>query len=231
MARTIAVLLILLGTTVPVLGKALCPPGRFTIRTMEPSRFDGTELVLGEGRALLADSCATARAGQFHRATGNWLFRIRARWRRCDGRPLALHARWDFTTAYCTRLNGVIRSGGGRRTAFVADRVPECGNGLRETGELCDGSAGTFFAAQCCTAGCGLEPGCPRLCDRDFACGAEEICGYLCGFNGVCLERATVDCGSAPVCGCDLQTTYADRCAAYDAGSGVSAPRPCGTAP
>jgi hypothetical protein len=227
MARALIGLVVVVGMAVPAFPKVLCPPGSFVIQTTGGSAMDGTVLELGRGRARLGDTCATVRARRFHRASGSWLSVVRARWRRCDGRPVALRAQWDFEAPYCTRLTGAVRTGGGRRTEFVADRVPACGNGIREGAELCDGQAGTFFAADCCTDDCRLKPDCPRLCDVWFACEPDEICGHICGFGGVCLERATTDCDGGPVCGCDGTTTYADRCVAYDAGTGVSSPGPC----
>jgi hypothetical protein len=162
--------------------------------------------------------------GRYLDGMNRWLHVV-ARWNRCHGRAMVMRAKFDFTAEYCTRLAGVIRTGAGRRTRFVATRIPECGNELRETGEQCDGQDGTFFGMDCCAADCRVKPDCPLICEfrRGFRCeSADQICAYICGFGGVCSDRAAIDCGTAPVCDCSEQVTYADRCAAYDAGAGVA---------
>ena len=144
---------------------------------------------------------------------------------------MVVRARFDPTDVEpCARLSGVIRTASGRRTPFVAVRIPECGNGLREPGEQCDGQDGTFFAMNCCDASCRVQPGCPVACDlrRGFSCErADRICAVICGFGGVCADRADVECGSGPVCDCSGQVTYASRCAAYEAGAGVEREGAC----
>jgi hypothetical protein len=223
---------ILLGTVMPAAAKLICPPGRFTIDTSGASpRLDGSELVLGQGTVRLAETCRSASAGRYLARSDRWLLRVVARWKHCHGRTMVMRARFDPTdVAYCARLSGVIRSGSGRRTRFVASRIPECGNDLREPGEQCDGQDGTFFGMDCCAADCRVKPDCPVVCDlrRGFPCErAEQTCVTTCGFGGVCSDRAEVDCGTTPVCDCNHEVTYANRCAAYDAGAGVAQDGPC----
>jgi hypothetical protein len=223
--RTLTVTILLLGIATPAAPKVLCPPGRYTLHTSGDTRaaaFDGLELVLGEGDATLAGTCAAVPARPFHRSSGSWLYRVRARWKRCQGRRLALHARFDLERLYCTRLEGALRLGRSRRVRFVADRIPECGNELRERGEQCDDGT----ESPCCGLDCRVKPGCAVWCDRDFPCEAGQLCVHVCRFSGVCSPRNEIDCGG-PVCGCDEQTTYADRCAAYEAGTGPAYLGPC----
>jgi hypothetical protein len=138
-----------------------------------------------------------------------------------------VHARFDSSAPYCTRLTGTLRVGA-RRFAIVADREPACGNGLREAGEQCDGVDSAHFG-QCCTPDCTLQPGCPLQCDREgrFLCSADEICVHVCGQLGTCQLRSEVRCENGPVCGCDNTTTYPSHCAAFAAGTGVSLVGPC----
>ena len=228
--RALVALLILLGTATVVSGKAVCSPGRFVIDTSGASAaLDGRELVLGAGTVSLSGMCANAPGRRYQRGGDNWINRVAARLR-CHGRSMALRARFDLNSAYCTRLEGFIRTGSRRRIAFTALRIVECGNRVREAGEQCDGHDGVRFAADCCGADCRVKPGCPVLCEttRPFPCeGADEICVTTCGFVGACQPRAEVDCGTTPVCDCALQVTYADRCAAWEAGTGVGTEGPC----
>jgi hypothetical protein len=223
--------LILLGTAVPASAKLVCPPGRFTIETLGRSLgLDGSELVLGQGTLTMAGGCRTGSAGRYLAGMDRWLHVV-ARWKRCHGTGMVMRAKFALTVGdYCTRLSGVIRTTSGRRTRFVATRIPECGNDLREPGEQCDGQDGTFFGMDCCAADCRVKPDCPLSCDfrRGFPCeDADQTCVTTCGFGGVCTDRAKVDCGTSPVCDCSEQVTYADRCAAFDAGAGVSADGAC----
>ncbi|HXJ33951.1 MAG TPA: hypothetical protein VMS22_07895 [Candidatus Eisenbacteria bacterium] len=218
--RALAATLILLGMALPASAKIVCPSGRFTIKTSTPHALDAAELVLGKGRATISGTCGAVRAGQYLRGTGAWLLRVKARWNDCGGRPVTLKAQWDLQSAgSCRRLEGTLRTGG-RRVSFVADRIPECGNGVREGTEQCDGSDGSFLGLDCCDAECHVK-NCPVQCDTsEFPCPADEICTRTCGFSGYCRPRAEVDCSGPPVCGCDGQATYATQCAAWEAGDG-----------
>lgn len=223
MTRALIAALLLVATGEPAGAKILCPPGDFVVRAVggAPSPLgDGVVLALGAGRAALDGVCPKARAGQFHRASGTWLGRVRARWTVCTRvADVRLRARFTMDAPYCTRLTGTLRMSG-RRFEVVADRVPACGNGLREPGEQCDGTDSAHFGA-CCTADCTVAPGCPVQCDARFPCGAQEICLTTCGFVGTCHPLSAVTCGGGPVCACDHVTTYPDSCAAYAAGTGV----------
>jgi hypothetical protein len=227
-ALVAAVLLACLAT--PAGAKVVCPPGRFVLsseRNAPEPLAAGLPLELGMGRAALPGLCGEVTAGRFLRSGGYWLYRVRARWQRCTRvRPVSLRARFDTNAPYCTRLIGTLRLGG-RVFPVRADRVPACGNGLRESGEQCDGVDGAGFGT-CCTPDCTLKPGCPLQCDLDrFPCSAPDVCTYMCGFNGVCQPRDRLDCSGGPVCACDTVTTYPDRCAAFAAGTGVAHPGPC----
>jgi hypothetical protein len=168
-----------------------------------------------------------APAGSFHPSIGRWVNRVRARWRRCTRMPSAsFRARFVSESLFCTRLDGTLRLGG-RKFRVVADREPACGNGLRELGEQCDG-LDSDQRGTCCAADCTVKPGCLVNCDRAyFPCGAEDICVPSCWAPSVCWPRARLDCGGGAVCGCDAVTTYADRCAAFEAGIGVKHPGAC----
>jgi len=180
----------------------------------------GLRLRLGAGTAEIATTCPARRAARsFHAPTGRWK-RVRIRWPRCaPRRPVALRARFAFDAPLCTRLAGRLRLGE-RRFRVVADRVPVCGNGVRDAGEQCDGVDVRF--GECCDTECRALPDCPVRCDAFFPCGDGEVCVVGCRSGGVCAVRADLDCGTVPVCACDGTTTYADRCAAVDAGAGVA---------
>jgi hypothetical protein len=225
---------ILLGTAMPAPAKLLCPPGRFVVDTAGASPvLDGRELVLGAGMVSLSDMCRSAPGRGYHRSSDAWLLRLRARLR-CESRPVTVRARWDLDDrhAYCTRLEGAIRIGSRRRIPFVATRVVECGNRVRETGEQCDGQDGTLFGGDCCGPDCRVKPGCPVLCEVGrFPCeGPDQICARDCSFGGLCWQRADVECGTTPVCDCERRVTYANRCEAWDAGAGIRGEPPCGPA-
>lgn len=223
MRRASAAVLLLAGMAMPVSAKVVCPPGQFTLHT-QVAALDGGQLMLGEGDAAIADACGPVSAGDFHASTGRWLYHVRARWGQCHGRRLALRARFDGRAPWCTRLTGVLRVGRSRRVGFVADRIPVCGNALREAGEQCDEGHET----PCCGLDCQVKPNCLVACDlRHFPCDADQLCVHNCGVGGACRPRAEVDCGSGPVCDCNEQTTYPDRCAAYEAGTGAGYPGPC----
>ena len=210
----------------PALAKYICPPGRFVLavdRSSGTGMRDGMELELGRGAVKLSGVCPPARGRRYHPGLNAWLLRVTATWPRCRSRRgLALRARFDTNAPYCTRLTGTLRSRSGARVRFVAERVPACGNNLRERGEQCDGTDSAGFGT-CCAADCTVKPGCAVQCDQEyFPCAGTDVCTYQCGFNGLCKPRDTVDCGSGPVCGCDHATTYPDRCAAFADGTGVS---------
>jgi len=237
MTRTLLVALAVLAMSVPASAKVLCPPGEFQIVPPEGGGdADGTvrgqaiadmTLVLDEGRAELEGLCARAPAGRFYQRLASWGHRVKTRFARCKGgRPVGLRARWDLEGApWCTTLDGELRVGHGRRVAFRAVRVAACGNGLREIGEQCDD--GNTAGGDCCGADCRAEAGCVVACDADFPCADGEQCVSTCGNGAFCRALATRECGGGPVCGCDQNTEYADQCAAWDAGDGLSRRQPC----
>jgi hypothetical protein len=227
MAIPLALLLVFVSA--PAFAKVICPPGEYVLRVDTASRMatlDGRRLHLGDGQLGIDDACRTNAVEGFHRRTGVWLLGVRGRWRRCDGRQLRLRARFDLHTAFCMRLVGTLRAGGGARSSFVAERVPACGNRLREPGEQCDAGPD---GGPCCRSDCRAESGCDVSCDArgEFPCDADRVCVHTCGGGGVCRLRDWIRCDEGPVCDCSGQTTYADRCAAYAAGTGVSREGPC----
>ena len=189
----------------------------------EPLR-SGLLLRLGAGTAEIAALCPTVHApGSFHEPTGLWT-QARIRWPRCEPRrPVVIRARFAFDAPLCTRLAGRLRFGA-RHFRVVADRVPVCGNRVRDPGEQCDGVDVRY--GDCCDAQCRALPDCPVRCDAFFPCAEGEACIAGCRSGGECAVRADVDCGTTPVCACD-GTTYADRCAAIDAGASVAYPGAC----
>jgi hypothetical protein len=232
MPRFLVAAVLVAVTVASAPAKVLCPPGRFVVRMDGPGGFvgDGTTLVLGAGDVTIGARCSTEAHPRSYTAAGHWLSRVSARWRRCaGGRPVSLRARWVLSVLeapWCTRLEGVLRVGR-RRVPFVATRVPECGNRLREPGEECDGSDGVFLSRTCCTSDCRVksDAGCFRTCDTVFfPCEAGETCAFTCGWGGIC--RSDVAC-TGPVCACDGTTTFTDRCAAFAAGQGVGSEGAC----
>ena len=195
--------------------KLVCPPGRFTISTSGANvRLDGAELVLDRGRVILSGSCRSSSAWRYLPTTDRWLLHVVARWKRCHGPAIVMRARFDPTDpASCTRLEGILRTASGRRSRFIAQRVPECGNELREPGEQCDRQDGSPFGRDCCGSDCRVKPGGPLVCDlrRGFPCETpDQTCVTTCGSGGTCANRADVDCGASPVCDCSGEVTYAD---------------------
>ena len=198
------------------------------------ARFDGTELVLGRGQVTMASACTSTRAGRYLSAMNRWLF-VNARWTRCHGRPMTMRARFDHTDpSLCGRIDGQVKKRSGRKIAFTATRIPECGNEIREPGEQCDGGDGSQFGFDCCGPDCRVKAGCFVVCDfrRGFRCeGADEVCVTSCTFGGQCRPRADLTCEPGPVCDCSGEVTYQSNCAAYDAGAGVSSDGACPSAP
>ena len=226
--RALAALVLVFGPSAPAAARVLCPPGDFIVRAVddgapEPLR-SGLGLHLGSGLVALPELCPPVASPSFHHPTGRWT-RIRARWRRCAGpRTVSLRARFALDAPPCTRLGGRLRLGS-RRFHVVADRVPVCGNQVRDAGEQCDGIDVRY--GTCCDDQCRARPGCPVRCDAHFPCAAEEVCVVTCRVGGVCARRADLDCGTTPVCACDGTTTYADRCAAIEAGAAIAYPGAC----
>jgi cysteine-rich repeat protein len=233
MARAVlgVLALLALGTVAPASAKVLCPPGEFVLESdtadVRGQALAESKLMLGKGRAELTSLCELSPARGYYKPMGFWGHRVSSRLARCKGgRPIKLRATWDLLDApWCTTLDGVLRVGRGRRVAFRAVRVPECGNGLHEAGEQCDD--GNAAAGDCCTADCRAEPGCEVICDRFFPCAADERCVPKCGGLSTCRPLATLECGDGPVCGCDRNTQFRDRCAAWDEGQGVGIDGPC----
>ncbi len=162
---------LVLGLAVSASAKAVCPPGRFTMQSAD-ARFDGTELVLGRGKVTMASACTSVRAGRYLPGMNRWLH-VNARWNRCHGRSMIMRARFDLTDpSLCGRIDGHLKTRSGRKIAFTATRIPECGNEIREPGEQCDGSDGSQFALDCCNADCRVKPECRVVCDfrRGFQC-------------------------------------------------------------
>lgn len=228
MFPAIAAIVILVGSPIPAFSKGFCPPGEFTI-SAPGAAIDGKTLVLGEGRAEVAGMCTPVRSGRYRsaRGRGGWLV-VRARWRQCEERRLALLARWNGSNRYCTQLVGKLRVGAQQRIPFVAHRVPVCGNGIREAGEQCDGPDGTYFDASCCTTDCRVPTRCRVMCDDEFRCAGDELCVGVCGDYGsemfsFCAPRGEISCDDGPVCACDFRTTFSSACDAYAAGTGVRA--------
>ena len=226
--RALAALLLVSCLSAPASAKILCPPGDFVLRAVrdpvpEPLQ-SGLVLRLGDGRAALAGLCPAVGSVSFHEPTGSWL-QARVRWPRCDRpRSAALRATFAFDAPPCTRIAGRLRLGP-KRYRVVADRVPVCGNRVRDPGEQCDGPDARF--GDCCDDACRALPDCPVRCDGHFACEAGEVCVVACRAGGLCEPRATLDCGTTPVCACDGTTTFPDRCAAVDAGAAIAYPGSC----
>ncbi len=228
MARALLLVALVAGLGTPASAKIICTPGQFRVRAVDAANApaplrDGMMLELGAGRAALSGVCAAVRAASFHRGLGRWT-RVKARWTRCERlRPVALRARFDTGDgAYCRGFTGTLRLGG-RSFAVVGERVPACGNELREIGEQCDGTDSTGLGGECCAEDCTVKPGCAMHCDAErFPCAAHEICAYPCGGRGMCRPREDVACDFGPVCACDRATTFADVCAAFAAGTGVA---------
>jgi hypothetical protein len=236
MARAVLGVLALLalgGMADPASAKVLCPPGEFVLLsgadTVRGQALAETKLMLGKGQAELTRLCERAPARRYYEPgyePGSWGHRVAGRFGRCKGgRPIKLRAKWDLVDSpWCTTLAGELRVGRGRRVAFRAVRVPECGNRLREAGEQCDGKLPYL---DCCTPDCRIKPGCEVACDQHFPCAADEGCVPKCGSYSTCRPLATLECGDGPVCACDRNTQFRDRCAAWDADQGVAIDGPC----
>src|SRR5262245_46257638 len=126
-----AIILSIVASGVASAKLLVCPPGRFTMR-------DGSGRTVlhlsSDGMVAIEERCPAAPAeGRF--VGLGWHGRFSVRWRACEGAPGAvrLRARVDD----CGRLSGVMRTRGGGRKRFAADRVPVCGDGLVSPGEDC----------------------------------------------------------------------------------------------
>ena len=151
------------------------------------------------------------------------------------------------------RVSNVCPDGGcpgwedATRTTLFAAGIAECGNGVLEAGEECDGAAlggvscgdrGCSGGGVTCTPGCALDygacTGCPA-CDFDGVCDAGEDCtgcedcaggatpGAVCG-NGVCETANGEDCVSCAADCNGMQSGKASRryCCGADVGCGDS---------
>jgi hypothetical protein len=175
-----AAVLLSLVVSAPAWAKIVCPPGRFTVQG--PALLADVQLELGQGSVALAGLCDPVPAPGFHPLLGRWT-RVRARWRRCaGGRGASLRLRFDPVRGHCTHLQGKLRLGR-RRIALTAIRIPECGNGLREAGEECDG--GAAGSDPCCGAGCRVQAGCPVASYRNPCTLAQARMAPA--YTGACL--------------------------------------------
>jgi len=184
----LAALVLLAGPSTLAAAKVLCPPGDFVVRAVDdraPERLrSGLRLRLGTGSVELPDLCPPVGSDGFHRPTGRWT-QVRARWRRCAGpRAVSVRARFALDAAPCTRLDGRLRLRG-RRFRVGADRVPVCGDGVRDAAEECDGVDVRY--GDCCDGECRALPGCPVRCDAHFPCASDADCVVTCRVGGVCV--------------------------------------------
>jgi len=211
-------------------GPPLCPGGRFVAEAPLVAGDRAPEagaVVFVGGQVAVGSRCAATPAAVTRTRHGTL---VRARWQACSEMAGPVRLR-GMIRAGCATFVGVIRARHHQRR-FVASREPECGNGILEGHEQCDGGP-------CCTATCQLVagPGCPGAhpCASNADCADGSAGGAFCARpagqcagTGVC--QATPSACSAiadPVCGCDGQT-YANACTAAAHGVDVAAPGACG---
>ncbi len=203
-----------------------CPGGKFMAEAPLVAGDTATEagavVVIG-GQITVGGSCAATAAAVTPTKHGTI---VRARWESCRGVTGRVRLRAVIRSG-CSTLVGVIRARHQRRH-FAANRQPECGNGVREGREPCDGGS-------CCTTDCraATDPSCPggETCTADADCGVGTFCSRpagQCEGAGVC-QSTHVFCTAVaePVCGCDGHT-YSSACAAEQHGVNVASPGECG---
>lgn len=125
----------------------------------------------------------------------------------CDGRAFGPRtcASYGYSQGAlsCSENCGVIDSSG------CSVPLPQCGNGLREPGEVCDGadlggatcqSLGFGEGTVTCRLGCasldtsGCSPPCTPQCGRRI-CGPDPVCGVSCGTctDAICTDEGFCD--------------------------------------
>jgi hypothetical protein len=210
--------------------RARCPGGRFVAADAPLVSGDtgaaSGAVVIADGQVTVGGSCA-ATAAAVKRSRGGTL--VRAHWASCTGLSGRVRLRAVIRSG-CSTIAGVIRSRHHRRP-FTATRQPECGNGIREGQEECDGG-------DCCDANCQSTtgaPGCPaHACQSDADCAGGSAIGAFCARPpgncagaGVCTSPAVLCTANVdPVCGCD-GNTYSNACVATEHGVNVAHPGSC----
>lgn len=209
-----------------------CPGGRFVVEG--PRGVDriqpGTEVVVEDGTVALGLVCPPVPVRQVVARQGD---RMRATWPECgEGRygRTTFRARFGST---CWTLAGVTRDASAKYARrFIARRMAECGNGLREGAEACDD--GNTLDGDCCSATCEVEPatGCLRTCSTNADCTSDELCLTAdadCGGQGTCTQRPAA-CRMIPkasVCACD-RFVYRSACEANASGTSLGPAGTCG---
>lgn len=207
--------------------RSSCPGGRFMASAPLVAGDTAPEaraVVVANGQISLGGSCAATTASVRPAGRGTL---VRATWRSCGGLSGTVRLR-ALIRSSCSTLVGRIRARH-KHHHFVATRQPECGNGIREGQEPCDGGS-------CCTDDCepSSDPSCPGACTTNADC-ADDSAGAAfcarpvghCDGPGVC-ESGGLACTAvfAPVCGCDGKT-YSSPCEARWHGVNLATPGAC----